>query len=93
MKLTENLYIYKGQFGYSTLLKNNEDKMYVQVSFKRGEEPTEEKLQINIKDGFLSFYKDKNGLAKPKIMILEYEKLGAEETTEYTDPFGDDLPF
>lgn len=93
MKLTENLYIYKGQFGYSTLLKNNDKKMYVQVSFKKGEEPTEEKLQIDIKNGFVTFYEDKNGLSKIKFMILEYEKLGAEETTEYTNPFGDDLPF
>jgi hypothetical protein len=94
MKLIENLYIYKGQYGYSTLLKNNEDKLYIQVSFKKGEEPTEEKLQIDIKNGFLSFYKDKNGLAKIKIVVLEYEKLGVSETTtEYTDTFGDDLPF
>ena len=94
MKLTESLYVYKGQYGYSTLLKNNEDKLYVQVGFKKGEEPVEDKLQIDIKNGFLSFYKDKNGLAKPKIIVLEYDKLGVNETTtEYVDPFGDDLPF
>ena len=39
MKLVEKLMVYKGQFGYSTLLKNQEDKLYVQVGFRKGQEP------------------------------------------------------
>lgn len=94
MKLVDKLTVYKGQYGFSTLLKNKEDKLYVQVSFRRGQEPTEDKAYIDIKDGFLSFYKDKNGLAKPKIVIMEYENIETGETIEYTDVFGsDDLPF
>lgn len=93
MKLIDKLTVYKGQYGFSTLLKNNEDKLYVQVAFRKGQEPTEEKVTIDIKNGFLSFYKDKNGFAKPKIVVLEYDleyDLGDNITTAYDDS---DLPF
>jgi hypothetical protein len=100
MKLVERLMVYKGQYGYSTLLKNNDDKLYVQVGFKKGQEPYGEKAMIDIKDGFLSFYKDKNGLAKPKIVILEYTELETQQNNvpSFTDndvpPMDDsDLPF
>ena len=43
MKLVEKLMIYKGMYGYQTLLKNGEDKLYVQVGFKKGQEPEQEK--------------------------------------------------
>lgn len=91
MKLIDKLTVYKGQYGFSTLLKNNDDKLYVQVAFKKGQEPVQDKVAIDIKDGFLSFYKDKNGLAKPKIVVLEYQEIdsGVSVTTEYID----DLPF
>lgn len=94
MKLIDKLTVYKGQYGFSTLLKNNDDKLYVQVQFRKGQEPLQDKVQIDIKDGFLSFYKDKNGLARPKIVILEYQEIDSGVTTEYTNTFGsDDLPF
>ena len=101
MKLVEKLMVYKGQFGYSTLLKNQEDKLYVQVGFRKGQEPFQEKAMIDIKDGFLSFYKDKNGAAKPKIVVLDYTELDIQADYQpqppanepVFDPFGDDLPF
>lgn len=99
MKLVDKLMVYKGQFGYSTLLKNQEDKLYVQVGFRKGQEPFQEKAMIDIKDGFLSFYKDKNGAAKPKIVVLDYTELDIQVEPQPTtnepvfDPFGDDLPF
>lgn len=98
MKLVDKLMVYKGQYGYSTLLKNQEDKLYVQVGFKRGCEPTQEKAMINIKDGFLSFYKDRNGLAKTKIVVLEYEEMEQRQENNlnslYEPPIlDDDLPF
>ena len=53
-----------------------------------------------IKDGFLSMYKTKTGLAKPKIVIMEYEKISKEEyvpNDEEQNPFeitsDDMLPF
>ena len=100
MKLVDKLMVYKGQYGFSTLLKNKEDKMYVQVGFRRDQEPKGDKVFIEIHDGFLSFYKDKNGLAKPKIVVLEYQELEQNETSqpmqpnEYFPPLDDsDLPF
>lgn len=90
MKLIDRLYVYKGQYGFSTLIKNQEEKMYVQVAFKKDQEPTGERATINIKDGFLSMYKDKNGYAKPKIVVLDYDNV-EEETT--TNEWGNDLPF
>lgn len=98
MKLSERLYVYKGQFGYSTLLKNNEDKMYVSVQFKKGQEPVNERTQIDIKDGFVSFYKDKNGFAKPKFVILDYTELETlqnnQQQNDYIPPMNDsELPF
>jgi hypothetical protein len=90
MKLVEKLMVYKGQYGYSTLLKNNDDKLYVQVGFRKGQEPYGEKAMIDIKDGFLSFYKDKNGFAKMKIVVLDYTEL---ETLQNNNTFGfDDVP-
>lgn len=101
MQLVGNLMVYRGQYGYSTLLKNKEDKLYVQVGFKRGQEPLQDKVMIDIKDGFLSFYKDKNGLAKPKIVVMEFEEL--EQKAKQNDYFpenyfppmtdDDELPF
>lgn len=72
MKVIENLTVYKNQYGFSTMLKNNEDKMYISVNFRKGAEPQNEVNKIIITDGFLSFFKDKNGLARPKIVVLEY---------------------
>jgi hypothetical protein len=101
MKLVDKLMVYKGQYGYSTLLKNQEDKLYVQVGFRKGQEPLQEKAMIDIKDGFLSFYKDKNGAAKPKIVVLDFTEIETQnfQPQEPTfdepvfNPFDDDLPF
>ena len=72
MKIVDNLVVYKNQYGYSTLLKNQDEKMYIAVNFKKGQEPEDEINKLIIQNGFLSFYKDKNGLAKPKIVVLDY---------------------
>ena len=70
------LRVYKNQYGFSTLAKNGEDKMYIQVQFKKGFEPEVEKADIVIKDGFFSMYKNKQGLAFPKLVIMSYEVEG-----------------
>lgn len=96
MKLVDKLMVYKGQYGYSTLLKNKEDKLYVQVGFRREQEPKGEKALIEIHDGFLSFYKDKNGLAKPKIVVLEYQEVEENQSipnNDMSESYPDDLPF
>ena len=48
------LRVYKNQYGFSTLAKNGEDKMYIQIQFKKGNEPTTDKTDIIIKDAFFS---------------------------------------
>jgi hypothetical protein len=68
MKLT----VFKNQYGYSTLAKNGEDKMYISIQFKKGNEPNLDKARINIKDGFFSMYKNKVGIAFPKLVIMDY---------------------
>ena len=67
------LRVYKNQYGYSTLAKNGEDKMYIQIQFKKGNEPTTDTADIIIKDAFFSMYKNKQVLAFPKLVIMEYE--------------------
>lgn len=96
MKLVDKLMVYKGQYGYSALLKNKEDKLYVQVGFRRDQEPKGEKVLIEIHDGFLSCYKDKNGFGKPKIVVLEYQEIEQNQPVsndEMAMSFPDDLPF
>jgi hypothetical protein len=97
MKLT----VFKNQYGFSTLAKNGEDKMYVSVQFKRGNEPTQEKARIEIKDAFFSMYKNKAGFAFPKLVIMDYEVI-EENKSDFVPQFtdndippldDDDLPF
>lgn len=88
MKLT----VYKNQYGFSSLAKNGDVKIYIPIQFKKGQEPLGEKAEIKIENAFFSNYTDKNGLTKPKLVIMEYQELGATTTTEYN--FEDDgLPF
>lgn len=92
MKLT----VFKNQYGFSTLAKNGEDKMYIQVHFKKGKEPGLEKARINIKDGFFSMYKNKEGVKCPKLVVMDYEVVEENNTqqNDYVPPFDDsDLPF
>ena len=84
--------VYKGQYGYSTLCKNGEDKVYLQVQFKREIEPTEERLKIDIKDGFFSAYKNKNGDVIPKLVVMQYEVEGEENNVMPEEDYSD-LPF
>ena len=92
MKLT----VFKGQYGYSTLAKNGEDKMYIQVQFKKGNEPTQDRLRIEIEDAFFSMYKNKVGIAFPKLVVMKYVALEEEQpvsNNEMFESFPDDLPF
>ena len=97
------LRVYKNQYGFSTLAKNGEDKMYVQIQFKKGTEPTTDKTDIIIKNAFFSMYKNKQGLSFPKLVIMEYEIEGQKtdeqieregiQNEQYYDTFESDLPF
>ena len=67
------LRVYRNQYGFSTLAKNGDDKMYISVQFKKRTEPTTDTADIIIKNAFFSMYKNKQGLAFPKLIIMEYE--------------------
>lgn len=96
MKVTGKTRIFKNEFNgkvnYSTSISNKKedgtyDKMYLSVQFKKG---METEGDIDIKDGFLSFFKTKEGLPKLKLVILDYAK----EQNDFIDvPDGSDLPF
>lgn len=86
------LRVYKNQYGYSTLAKNGDDKMYISVQFKKGTEPTNDTTDIIIKDAFFSMFKNKQGLAFPKLVIMEYENKEQENNANY-DISSDELPF
>ena len=97
------LRVYKNQYGFSTLAKNGEDKMYVQIQFKKGNEPTTDTTDIIIKNAFFSMYKNKQGLSFPKLVIMEYEIEGQKtdeqieregiQNEQYYDTFESGLPF
>jgi hypothetical protein len=92
------LVVYKNQYGFTTLAKNGDDKMYISVQFKKGTEPDGGKVDINVLDGFFSVYKDKNNALKPKFVVMSYttteepagDMINELDATDYT---GDDLPF
>ena len=95
------LLVFKNQYGFSTLAKNGDDKLYIQVQFKKGTEPEGERARIKIKDAFFSMYKNKVGMAFPKLVIMDYElEEDKQENTnnEVVEDFGftdvpSDLPF
>lgn len=83
---------YNGRTNYKTSISNKNaegkyENMYISVQFKKG---METEGDIDVKDGFLSFYKTKEGLPKLKLVILDYAK----EQNDFIDvPDGSDLPF
>lgn len=116
MKVIGETILFKNDFGFSTSLANKNadgsyDHMYISVQFKKDDVEAQKipnKTKINIKNGFLSFYKATNGTAKPKLIITEYEIIdenkAQSEDDDYQDPFAnvdvtetvvddDDLPF
>lgn len=77
MEIAGRTMIFKNDKGYSTTISNKKqdgsyDKMYITVQLPKGVE-LENKTMILILDGFLSFYKTKDGLAKIKIVVQKYE--------------------
>lgn len=97
MKVTGETMIFKNQNGsYSTTISNKKEdgtyeNMYLAVNFRKGTE-IENKTKINILDSFMSFYKDKNGLPRLKIVVMEFEREGQAPNNE-TVLGPDELPF
>ena len=89
--------------GYSTTVSNKNqdgtyDNMYITVNFKKNVS-IENKTKIDITNGFLSFYKTREGLPKPKIVVMDFEIKDKTETkqqekvNEYDITDNSELPF
>lgn len=97
MKISGETMIFKNDKGYyETSISNKKEdgtyeNMYVSVNFKKGIE-IENKTKINILDGFISFYKNKEGLPKIKLVILDFINVGQEIESDIMIDRSD-LPF
>lgn len=86
---------FNGKKLYSTGINRKEEdgtykNMYVSVQFRQGIE-IEDKTTINVTNGFLSFYEDKNGMPKIKLVVLEFE---SEYSNQEEETIANDmLPF
>lgn len=73
--------------------------MYISVQLPKNT-ALENVTDINITKGFLSFYKNKDGLAMPKIVIQEFQRKEEQEERSaiqseefYTGDIDNSLPF
>lgn len=103
MNVSGEIMIFKNEYGFSTSIsrknQNGEyEKMYLSVQLPKGVE-LENKAKINITKGFLSFYKNKQGLPQIKVVVMEYktdeevqEREAIQNEQNYNYDFGN-LPF
>lgn len=94
MKISGETMIFKNDRGYSTTISNKKEdgsyeNMFIPVNFKKGIE-VPNKTKINVINGFLSFYKTKDGLAKVKMVITDFEQ---KQNNEYEITDSSELPF
>lgn len=109
MNISGLMRIYKSEFDgratYQTTISkkdqhDNYENMYISVQLPKDTE-LENNSKIDVKKGFLSFYKTKQGIPKVKAVVQEFEKETQEQPQESTpnyfdDPqgyYGNDLPF
>lgn len=97
LNINGKVIIYKNTYGYSTAISNKKqdgtyERMYVSLQLPKGVE-VENKTYIEITRGFLSYFKDKNGLPKIKIVALEIkqDEPKQEEQADFYD--SESLPF
>lgn len=95
VKISGEMMIFANDKGYSTTISNKKedgtyDNMFISVNFRKGVSVAN-KTKINVINGFLSFYKTKDGLAKVKIVIMDFENTNNTNNNETATE--DDLPF
>ena len=94
----ENVMIFKNENGrYTTSISNKKEdgsyeNAYLQVQFRKGVE-LENKTKINIKDGFLTFFRTQEGNIVYKIVVLDFEQEGEAKETETSYDDSNSLPF
>lgn len=100
MNITGKCTIYAKEYNEKTLYStkinkkdenNNWESMYISVQFPRGTK-IENKTKIEITKGFISFYKNHNGLASIKFIIQEFNVEEKQEENSY-ETSETDLPF
>lgn len=74
------IYVNKGNYGWQTRAVNGEDKMYIDVQFKKGMEPNSTFCQIELRDAFFSMYRNNQNYPKPKLIIMDYEIIQKKDT-------------
>lgn len=80
------------KISYSTSISNKDangkwENYYISVVFPKGTAIDNGEV-VKVTSGFWSFWKDKNGLPHPKIVVMSYEDNGINITNEK-----DDMPF
>ena len=85
-----------GKDVFSTSISNKKedgtyDNMYVNVQFPKESQPADS-CDVDIKKGFLSFYRDKDNNTHLKFVVLEYSVLEQTEA-EFQVSTEDELPF
>lgn len=89
-----------GNVAYSTSVshKNEDGKyvyMYIPVQFPKGTE-LEDKTNIEIKKGFLTFFTTKDGKNQLKLVVMDFESRAYDESQNFSETevsSGDELPF
>lgn len=84
----------KGEYGWSTRIKNvqNDEEviMYMNIQFAKCDAPTDEALQINVKDCFMSCYMTRDEDVKPKLIVMDYEVLQVYNNDNQTEEAQED---
>ena len=103
LKVTGETIVYKSDkgYGYSTSISNKNmegkyERMYININFKKGNEPTSNQTRIRIDNGFLTFNVGKDGTKWIKIMVLDYVEIGdmaIEQEAASLEIAPTDLPF
>lgn len=89
---------YNGKNVYSTNISNKDingeyTNMYISVQLPKGIE-LENKTNIEITKGFLSFYSAKDGSQKLKLVIMDFENnTNSPVNNEESPVFAENLPF
>ena len=91
MRIIGNTRIFKNEYGYNTSISSkkedgNYEKLYLSVQLPKDIE-LENGTDINILDGFISFYKTKTGLPKIKLVVMKFEEEIQEEIQKSDLPF------
>ena len=95
MELT--LFKSKYGFGYNFIAKDKDktDKMYISARIVKDKDPQKQVIKLKVIKCYFEMYKDKNGLAKPQLVIQDFEEIEqkSKQEEQFDLTYGLDLPF